>query len=108
MEAYEGYWVKANQSNIYLMFDTDAQTTATNQDVPPASVRAVARAQDAPPRPLYGFDGDNVQQSERNGCFIETVATGSAYRSALAIGVLLILVLTLIRWIHPDFKSNKR
>ena len=91
MEAYEGYWVKAMKPNIYLMFDVTAQTTLTNQDMPHASVRAVASAKDAPPRPLGGFGGGNGQTSERNGCFIDSMATGSPDCRAFTIIVFLII-----------------
>ena len=92
MEAYEGYWVKAKKDNLYLMFDVDAQTTLTNQEVPPASVRAAANADDVPPRPIYGFDGDEAGQSGRNGCFVETLENDFSCRNFLIVGVLLILL----------------
>ena len=94
MAAYEGYWVKAKQANIYLRFDPGTQIAALVQSdnllartwhkaatllsvLNVFSQEAVAD-NDSPPMPMGGFD-DNTVDPVFQGCFIETVNSFNAF-----------------------------
>jgi Divergent InlB B-repeat domain/Right handed beta helix region len=88
MAAYEGYWVKAKQANVYLRFDPDTQMASRGQSdallartwhkassllsvLNIFSHEAIAD-NDTPPMPMGGLD-DNTVDPVFQGCFIEIV-----------------------------------
>jgi Right handed beta helix region len=89
MTAYEGYWVKAKQANVYLRFDPGVQQTAALDQSDTLLARTWHKAStllsvlnffsqeavadnDTPPMPMGGLD-DNTVDPVFQGCFIEIV-----------------------------------
>ena len=86
MEAYEGYWVKARQANVFLRFNHESQvadlsapqriwlavkekTLEWSRNVMPQTRAAIADS-DTPPMPMGAFANDVDPVFE--GCFIES------------------------------------
>ena len=86
MTAYAGYWVRAKQPNVYLMFEQTARASLGLPDTMVArawhktkawlanlnifSQEAVAVDDDTPPMPMGGLDSNDVEPVF-GGCYIE-------------------------------------
>ena len=95
IEKYNGYWVKAKQANVYLIFAHTAQAAIRpgfkvmladlfqsakrwGKEWIFASSEAVADAGDSPPAPIGGFTSNAAEAaSGGGGCFIATAADES-------------------------------
>ena len=90
MAAYEGYWVKARQTNVFLRFNHFSQASNTSKprrvwlavngsvlnwlkSMIPQTSEAIAD-NDTPPRPMGAF-GESVDPVFE-GCFLDSVVGG--------------------------------
>jgi len=90
MAFYKGYWIKARQANVLLLFEPGARiaslgrseilmariwkkTTTWLSNLNIFSKEAVAEGDDTPPMPMGGLDDDTVDPLFQ-GCFIEAIS----------------------------------
>ena len=65
---YEGYWVKARQSNVYLSFSEEASVTDTiDRKRTTTSLNTIEQNIEYPPVPVSGFSDNNTSISN---CFV--------------------------------------
>jgi hypothetical protein len=95
IEPYSGYWVKAKQENVGLIFPVSVHASLSNSDIMFAgllnsaktwakklifdSQLAIAESDDSPPMPMAGLSGSSADSGGVGGCFIGTAANSLSW-----------------------------